>query len=126
MKYTITFIFLSLLLTGCGRRDAKIQQELTGTWVVDFGHGMSDRTAIHSDGSFESQITGYTNGSVVSLEGTFLAKDGELVETVTKHSQTNAPVPFVMHGHIIRFDGHELVTKWDTAASDSVARKVEP
>jgi hypothetical protein len=126
MKYTITFIFLSLLLTGCGRRDAKIQRELTGTWVVDSGVGISDRTVIHSDGSFECQETGYTNGSVVSFEGTLLAKDGELVETVTKHSQKGTPVPFVLHIHIIRFDGHELVWKWDRAASESVARKVEP
>jgi hypothetical protein len=68
-----------------------------------------------------------TNGSVVIIEGTFRVRDGELVETVTKSSQQNEKVPFVVHGHILRLNDHEMVAKWDTKPYSVVvtARKVQ-
>ncbi len=135
MKKIITIGFVAALLVIVillawqhfkPSRDVIIQQKLTGTWVVDFGHGMSDRTIIHSDGSFESQTTGFVNGGVGSLGGTILVKDGEMVKTITKDSHTNSPVPYVIRRHIIRIDDNELVTKWSPAAPELVERKVKP
>jgi hypothetical protein len=126
MKNAFTFIILCLLLTACGRSDARIQKQVTGTWVVDAGNNIRSVNLIRPDGSFATKVTGFTNGSVVLIEGTFRVKNGELVETVTKSSQTNEKVPFVVHGKIIRLNDHEMVAKWDTKPVSVivVARKV--
>ena len=125
MKYNIiAVILLSLMLTACGRRDAKIQHDLVGTWDVDLGQNFHSTTVIHSDGTFEAQVSGYTNGEIVKIEGTFRAKDGDLVDTVTKSSMTNRPVPYVLHGHLISIDDHECVMKWDGATNETHSRKV--
>ena len=127
MKQVFTFIILCLLLTACGRSDARLQQQMTGTWVVEVGNNIRSVNIIKPDGSFAAKVTGFTNGSVVMIEGTFLAKNGALVETVTKSSQQNEKVPFVVQGHIIRLNNQEMVAKWDTKPVSVVvvARRVQ-
>jgi len=127
MKYLLTLIVVSLLLTGCGRRDARLQQALTGTWVVDLGNNIRSVNIIGANTGFAAQVTGFTNGSVVRIEGTFRVRNGELIETVTKDSQPNEKVPFVVRGHIIHLDDRELVARWDTKPYSVVvvARKIK-
>jgi len=126
MKHVFTFIILCLLLTACGRSDARLQRQVTGTWVVDVGNNIRSVNLIRPDGSYAAKVTGFTNGSVVMIEGTFLVKNGELVETVTKSSQKDEKVPFVVRGHIISLTDHEMVARWDTKPVSVVvvARKV--
>lgn len=127
MKHAFAFIILSLLLTACGRTDVRIQRQVTGTWVVEVGNNIRSVNLIRPDGSYAAKVTGFTNGSVVMIEGTFRVKNGELVETVTKSSQPNEKVPFTVHGQIIRLNNHEMVAKWDTKPVSVVvvARKVQ-
>jgi len=126
MKNTITFIFLSLLLTGCGRRDSQIQQELTGTWV-ETGDSFRSTRVVSPSGSFDFQITGLTNGITVKEEGTLLARDGDLIITLTKDSRTNATFsPQGLRGRIVRLNDHELVVRWDGIDKDVVSQKVKP
>jgi hypothetical protein len=126
MKYTITFILLGLLLTGCGRRDAKIQQQLTGTWV-ETGDSFRSTRVVCSSGSFDFQITGLTNGITVKEAGTLLARDGDLIITVTNDSRTNASLmPQVLHGRVVRLDEHDLVVRWDGIDKDTVLQKARP
>ena len=80
---------------------------------------------ISPDGGFKSQIVGYIGGRVVRDEGTLLSKDGALIYTETKCSETNATVPAMVIGRIIRLDDHELVARWGSLSNDIVARKVE-
>ena len=127
MKQVFTFIILCLLLTACGRSDARLQRLVTGTWVVEVGNNIQSVNIIKPDGSFAAKVTGFTNGSVVMIEGTFRVNNGALVETVTKSSQKNEQVPFVVQGHIMRLNDQEMVAKWDTKPVSVVvvARKVQ-
>jgi hypothetical protein len=114
MRHAFTFILLCLLLTACGRGDARIQKQVTGMWLVDIGNNVRSLNVIRPDGGFAAKVAGFTNGSVVMIEGTFLVKNGALVETVTKSSQPDEQVPFVVQGKIISLTPHEMITRWDT------------
>jgi len=126
MRLMLAFIALSLVLTSCGRSDAKSQNQLTGTWIADFPNGVRSTCIVHADGSYFAQIAGFTNGRVVSLEGKLQLKHGVLLDTCTKHSDTNATVPFVAHGYIIRMNDREIVAKWEGSPYEfTTQRKVE-
>lgn len=126
MKYSIPFILLTLLLAGCGCRDAKIQQQVTGTWVVHYGGDIRCTNTIRPDGGYSASVTGFPDGHTISVEGTMVAKGGDLIETITSDSETNQPVPIVVRGHIITLDDHQMITKWDAKqAETTVAQKVE-
>ena len=109
MKTILAFVLLSLLLAGCSRRDTTIQKELTGTWTRQFGHGYQITNVIAPDGSYQCQIVGLTNGTINSLEGRLIAKNGVLIDTVTKDSNTNQQTPRVMQWQIVHIDRHGLV-----------------
>lgn len=126
MKCTIPFIFLTLLQVGCGRRDAKIQQQVTGTWVVQYGGDIRCTNIIRPDGGYSATVTGFPDGHIISIEGTIVAKDGDLIETVTSDSETNQTVPLVVRGHIISLDEHQMITKWDAKHPETtIAQKVQ-
>jgi major membrane immunogen (membrane-anchored lipoprotein) len=126
MRNVVEMMVVGLLLAGCGRRDdAEIQDKLTGTWVFDFGNGVQSTVVQHQDGSYRTHITGFTDGSVHILEGTMLAKDGVLIDTITNDNRTNEPVPRSSRVRIVRLNDHEMVLRWDSMQSDSVARKVK-
>ena len=126
MRHAFAFIILCLLLTACGRSDARIQKQVTGMWLVDIGKNVRSLNVIRPDGGFAAKVAGFTNGSVVTIEGTFLVKNGALVETVTKSSQPDEKVPFVVHGKIISLTPQEMITQWDTqpVSVTVVARRV--
>jgi len=125
MKYSVPLVLLCLLLIGCGRRDARIQHAVTGTWVVHFGGNVRSTNIIRPDGGFSATVTGFTNGSSLRIEGTILAKGGDLIETITRDSDPNEKVPMVVRGHIISLDRHQMVTTWDASrATTTVAQRV--
>ena len=139
VKLALSFLPVFLLLTGCNHHsDASVPTELMGTWVAEevYTHG----------GSFESTVKIAPNGRYtchvvhrnasnathnVEIEGTFQVKDGVLIDTMTKHSQTNAPVPTTFHERIVRMDRREMVLSdesylQNTATNTVVWRKVSP
>ena len=108
MKTVLTFVLMSFLLVGCSRRDATIQNELAGTWVRHFENGFSLTNVIAADGSYQSQLFGLPDGRIDSLKGTWIAKNGVLIDTVTEKSETNQ-TPGVMQWQIVHIDRHKLV-----------------
>ena len=128
MKTILTFVLWSLLsffLTGCDHRDATIQRELTGTWTRHLGNGCSVTNVIAPDGSYHCQLVGGPNGPTDTLEGTMMARNGVLIDTVTKDSQTNQPTPRVTQSQIVRLDGHQLVLSINNGAGRVTLDKVE-
>jgi len=125
MKSIITFVLLGFLLTGCGQRDATIQRQLTGTWTRHFGNGCSVTNVIAPDGSYHCQLVGGPNGPFDTLGGTIIAKNGVLINTVTKDSETNQQTPRVTQEQIVRIDGHQLVLSINNAATNVTLNKVE-
>ena len=100
MRFTHTFILLVLLASGCHRRDAKLGQQIVGTWTNEGLWSMS----LSSDGSFSS------GSPSVSYQGTWLTKDGELVTTVTNATGTkkHVPVGSIDRSRIVRVDAGQL------------------
>ena len=126
MKYTITVICLSLFLTGCGRSDLQIQQEMAGTWLVHFGGSVYCINVIRPDGGYTASVTGFANGNVIRIKGTILARHGKLIETITADSDPGQQLPMIVHGHIIRLDDHQMITRWDTVpTTTTVAQKIK-
>jgi len=124
----LPFIAVSLLLTACGRGDSKAQHDLTGTWIANYSNGRHSTIAIRTDGNYSCKIEGYTNGPTVTIQGRMRVNDGFIVDTCTKHSSTNARVPFVTHIRIVRMDDRELVVKPTISESDKeiIFTKVAP
>jgi len=122
VKSILTFVLLGFLLTGCSRRDATIQRELTGTWTRHFENGVNVTNVIAPDGSYRCQLVGGPGGSTHSLEGTLVAKDGMLIDTMTSDGQANAHMPQVMQWQIVRIDRHELVLSGKNGAAMTAVR----
>ena len=125
MKTILTFVLLSFFLSGCSQRDAAIQRQLTGTWTRQFGNGFRITNVIAPDGSYQCQIVGLTNGTIDSLEGRLIAKNGVLIDTVTKDSETNQQTPRVSQQQIVRIDGHQLVLSINNVATNMTLDKVK-
>jgi hypothetical protein len=132
MKSSLTFVLLSFLIAGCSRRDAAVQKELTeassttnafspflsndatiqkeliGTWHRDSG-SFQVTNVIAWDGSYHGMVVGANNITVNSSEGSFIAKNGDLIVTTTKNSNTNMQTPQVVQWQIVHLDERELV-----------------
>lgn len=125
MKSAYTFILLSLLLTGCGRSDVQIQQEITGTWLVHFGGKVQSINVISPDGSYTATISGFKDGRVIRIQGMIHASDGELIETITRDNDPKQMLPMIVHGRIVSLDGQQMVTKWGgNPSTTTVARRI--
>jgi hypothetical protein len=126
MRLTLSFFALSLLLTSCDRTDVRRQRELVGTWFLDFTNGVHSTWTVRPDGSYFGRLDGYANGKVVSFEGHVLVHGDELIDTCTKHSDTNAICPFVETNYILHLDMHELTAIFAASPEPSVTlRKVD-
>jgi hypothetical protein len=75
-------------------------------------------------GSYITLIEGFKhNRPGILIEGRFEVKNGDLIDTVTKHSQKGVAVPFVVHGHIKQLSDKIWIVRWDGAEKDSEYRK---
>jgi hypothetical protein len=67
-----------------------------------------------------------TNGTrTFTIEGTMKIEEGFVVDTMTSHSNTNAPLPYTSRAKIIRQSEREIVAKWEGAEVESTIRKVK-
>jgi hypothetical protein len=113
MRFTLTFALLGLLIMGCGRRDALLHKQLTGTWV----RGDSGVMTINSDGSFHSRWTNTLTNTTKEwiYDGTWDVRDGFLITTTMKSEARNTTnseaIGSVDHFTIIRVDATHLVTE---------------
>jgi hypothetical protein len=134
MKSALYLLSVALLLVGCGREKTSTAASRfpVGTWVCEFdypnGSHFKSTTVVSSGGRYlcHGTSTGTNNISrSFELEGSWEIRDGFLIDTMTKHSQTNAPVPTTSRAQIIRRSDSELVTKWEGMENESVLRKVK-
>ena len=103
-----------------------------GTWVCEFddpnGSHFKSTTVVAPDGRYMCHAT--TTGTnkiskTFEIEGNWEIKDGVLIDTMTKHSQTNAPIPRTSRAQIIRRSDRELIAKWEGMENEAVLRKVK-
>jgi len=117
MKFALTLLALGCLLLGCHKYgDAKIRSSLPGTWSFEqnFANGnkYESEIIVASNRDFVCHITMHGQSNLVwhyELTGSIQIKAGYWIETVTRHSDTNAKLPMISSFKIIRADEHELV-----------------
>jgi len=94
---------------------------LPGTWIITNidGRDVSSTISVGPNGAYDGQVVARVGqdgfAKTFFLSGIFEVLNGLLIETTTKHSDTNAPVPMISTSCIIRIDEHELVMKYPTA-----------
>jgi hypothetical protein len=115
-QIALIFFVFSLLLLGCHEQKASIHNKLAGTWLCEtnFPDGSKSEGTIivDSNGVYFSHSAswGISNRfSELTIEGTWQSKDGFLIDTMTKSSQTSAKTPIVSRMRIIRFNDQELI-----------------
>lgn len=130
-------LVLIVFLTACKKHNEikpapsefELQQRLVGKWSCskDYTNELSTNGT-----TFESSVTVASNGTYVGdlseynpthlkswhIEGTWKINNGFLIDTITKHSSTNAILPIEERAKIIRFDTNELILQWELSKSN--------
>jgi hypothetical protein len=113
-----------LLLVGCSRQgNAEAQKNLSGRWTAAGDNSESSHfkstVTVDPNGDyvceviFQSSWDGVTRTS--NLAGRWEVRDGVLIDTITKHSQTNAILPMISSARIVRLDGRQLVLTYGSS-----------
>jgi hypothetical protein len=119
MKFALTFLALSLLLSGCSR-DAKLSKKILGTWKHDGtntqGTGtFTSTTTIAPDGTFSYLRIWNERPLTNTFAGTWQIREGFMFMPLTNRSGPNPQVPpgAIIKNRIIRLDDHEFVCETD-------------
>jgi hypothetical protein len=120
MKYAITFLALSFLLTGCSR-DSKLTKEIPGNWKYDgTSTGGTDTysstTTISPDGTFSYFRVWNEKPITNTFAGTWKIRGGVIFMTLTNRSGPNPNIPdwvTPMQSRIVRLDDHQMVRETD-------------
>jgi hypothetical protein len=117
MKYTIPILGLSLFLTACSSYDAQLGRQIAGTWTRPMSGSSPTEPAvftrtISSDGNFTTSIG--RRSALVTYQGTWQVRDGELVMTVTNaqgmgQHRAGSPVGSIDRIKIIHVDDHQWI-----------------
>ena len=135
VKFISPLLAVCLLLIGCGRNSGlRPAPSSQGTWQLDrAGTGMNlgvqlhTTTMVDSDGRYSCETVATGSNRVVrfTLEGTWQIKDGYLIDTVTRHSDTNIAVPWTNRARIVRITDQELAIHDEANSADAIFRKVK-
>ena len=110
MKNLLALLFVALLLNGCDRGDAKVRQQLLGTWQKPDG----GQITLQADGSFHSHWTlSLTNTPKEWLyDGTWSIKDNSVRLAITNAGARNTTnfeaIGTIEHWKIIQLDEKRL------------------
>jgi hypothetical protein len=119
MRFALTLLTLSLLLTGCSR-DSKLTKKIPGTWK-------REGTSTQGTDTFTSTMTISPNSTFSyfrlwnerqltnTFAGTWQIRGGVMFMTLTNRSGPNPHVPAgaIVKSRIIRLDDHQMVQEED-------------
>lgn len=134
MKHPLIILTAFLLLAGCGRQgDAQRLQQLQGTWIYTrnnvTGDDFKSTITIDATGNYlceiESRDQQDHNNRTFSLAGYMKIRGGFLIDTMTKHSNTNAVLPTIFTNRIVRMNDTEIVMRMDTNAGSYMPSTTE-
>jgi hypothetical protein len=95
------------------RFDSEFRQNLAGTWSSELDN-MRFTNVIMPDGSFTNHLIFIHPGRTNRYQetGTWLVKDGKMIETVKSDTNPTALAPRTIAGRIIRADAREFAVRW--------------
>jgi hypothetical protein len=96
-----------------GRFDSNFRQHLAGVWLRQEA-SMSCTNIVEADGSFVelSWFSHPDRTNTYRRTGTWLVKDGRLIETVKTSSNPTEVTPHTGDGRIVRADAREFIVRW--------------
>jgi hypothetical protein len=131
MRAAILLLVLTAMLAGCKRQQGSASSLSAGTWKCELdypsgGHFQSTMI-LGSDGRYvcNGSVTGTNGVRTFRVEGTMEIEEGFIVDTMTNHSNTNAPLPHTSRAKIIRQSEREIVAKWEGAEVESTMRRLK-
>lgn len=127
-----------LVLAECNRDpDARAKELLTGTWLMSAQYGGAQMATytitVGPDGKYAcSVVVSAQSGRqhIFQMQGTWQVQNQVLIDTMTNHSSTNATIPLVSRGHIVRLDNSEMLLQREQiegqtyATNEPVYRKI--
>jgi hypothetical protein len=95
------------------RFDSEFRQTLAGTWSSELDN-MRFTNVVMPDGSFTNHLIFIHPGRTNTYQetGTWLIKDGKMIETVKSDTNPTALAPRTITGRIIRADAREFAVRW--------------
>ena len=116
-----------LVLGECNRNpDARAQELLTGTWLMSADYGGANTATytitVGPDGKYACSVMVRAPSGrqhVFQMQGTWQVQNNVLIDTMTNHSSTNATVPLVSRGQIVRLDDREMLLRRETIEGKS-------
>ena len=89
------------------------RQALAGTWSSELDN-MRLTNVVLPDGSFNMQLIFIHPGRTNTYQetGTWLVKDGKIIETVTSDTNPTAQAPRTITGRIMRADARGFAVRW--------------
>lgn len=131
MKVAFLLLVLTATLAGCKRQQDSASSLSAGTWTCELDYpngGHFQSTAIlDSTGRYvcNGSVTSTNGVRTFTIQGTMKIEDGFIVDTMTKHSNTNAPLPHPSRAKIIRRSEREIVARWEGMEVESTMRRVK-
>ena len=113
-------------VASVARFDTEFRQQLAGVWLRQEA-GMRCTNTIAADGSFVelSWFSHPDRTNTYRATGTWLVKDGRLIETVSGSSNSAEVTPHTGAAWIIRSDAGEFVVRWPNSV-ETIWQKIIP
>jgi hypothetical protein len=126
MKALLTLIISSLAFGLTAIAEPTNSQTLAGVWLRQ-ETGMRCTNTVAADGSFVelSWFNHSDRTNTYRRTGTWIVKDGSLIETVKTSTNPSEVTPHSLAGHIVRSDAGGFTVRWPNAA-ETVWHEVKP
>ena len=122
----IIVAILSWQHVKAAKEDAKTFRRLIGDWGAHDSEGLHDVRDIRSDGSFTVSVIPANNwGLLYHFEGTLQIKNGNLIETITNHSDTNVHVPFTLREQIVHINDNRFIVRTNGTTNELIFWKIQ-
>ena len=127
----VVFVALGLLLhwqhvKSVAKFDSAFRQQLAGVWLRQEA-GMRCTNTVTADGSFIelSWFSHPDRTNTYQRTGTWLVKDGQLIETIKSSSNPTEVTPHTGAARVIRSDAGEFVVRWPNSV-ETIWQKIIP
>ena len=108
------------------RFDSEFRQQLAGVWLRQEA-GMRCTNTVAADGSFIelSWFSHPDRTNTYQRTGTWLVKDGHLIETIKSSTNPSEVTPHTLAGRIVRADVSGFTLRWPNSAETVWQRIVQ-